>query len=171
MFIFLSFVCKCFRFSESEFPTQSSSSNCAYLQYLQLEQESFFFWEIVQPIAMLLRFSRHYFHVTSGGFFLSPFLSNQYHFVEVNTFDAGINAPTSSNQLLIVFWKCIIAPPTLPQPPHPHSTLINFWPISCLFCACIICIPEFTANFIELDRGGSQEPLLLNLTLSVILKE
>ena len=126
MFIFLSFVCKCFRFSESEFPTQSSSSNCVYLQYLQLEQESFFFWEIVQPIAMLLRFSRHYFHVTSGGFFMSPFLSNQYHFVEVNTFDAGINAPTSSNQLLIVFWKCIIAPPPSLNLPTPIPRLLIF---------------------------------------------
>ena len=44
---------------------------------------------------MFLKFSKHEFHVTPCELFMSPFNKNQYDFVEIDTFYAGMDAPAS----------------------------------------------------------------------------
>ena len=74
--MFLSFICKCFRF------------------FVARTKNGLSLWEIVQSISMFLKLFRHYSHVTPGNFLWTLFYESQYDFVEVNTFNTEMGVPS-----------------------------------------------------------------------------
>ena len=110
----LSFICKYFRVSLIIMWQQ----HCLSSIFAAGTKDSFFFWDH-QSISMFSKLSRHYFHVTTGEFFMNPFLLKSIWFSWSKYFQGWNRRPIATN-CFIAFWKFIIAFPCL------SSRVINF---------------------------------------------